>query len=255
MPVEIQKFQNKYTIKSTRLENYDYTQNGLYFVTICTKDREELFGIIKNEKMILNEVGKIANRFWQEIPRHFPFVNLDEFVVMPNHAHGILEIWKNPVETQFIASRTNITPQIIDKPEINIANETQNGSMGQNEISRQDSMICQDAFSHQDTITCQDALKCVSTVGNNKKPGGGVAGSKNPSLNPGSLSNIIKWYKGRCAFEIRKQLDPITFAWQPRFYDHIIRNDEALNKIREYIITNPARWERDRNNEKEDIWM
>lgn len=92
MEIEPQKFQNKYTTKSTRLENYDYSQNGLYFVTICTKDREELFGEIVNEKMILNEVGKVANQFWQETPKHFPFVNPDQFVVMPNHVHGILEI-------------------------------------------------------------------------------------------------------------------------------------------------------------------
>jgi len=153
---------------------------------------------------------------------------------MPNHVHGILEIWKNPVETQFIASKTNITTQNINKSKTNIVHEIQNVPIGQNENL------------NQDAITCQDALKCVSTGENNEKPGG-VTGLKNPSLNPGSLSNIIKWYKGRCAFEIRKQLNPITFAWQPKFHDHIIRNDKSLNKIREYIIKNPGMWERDRN--------
>ena len=229
------KFQNKCEAKSARLENYDYSQNGLYFVTICTQDRECFFGGVKNGEMILSEIGKIANQFWQEIPAHFSFVNLDEFVVMPNHVHGVLEIWKNPVETQFIASKTNITSKIINVFEPNIAYGTQNA------------IICKDGISYQDAITCQDALKCVSTENaeNNKKPGG-VTGLKNPSLNPGSLSNIIKWYKGRCAFEIGK-LFPIGFHWQPKFYDHIIRNDKALNKIREYIITNPERWERDRN--------
>jgi hypothetical protein len=83
---------------------------------------------------------------------------------------------------------------------------------------------------------------------------GGVTGLKNPSLNLGSLSSIIKWYKGRCAFEIGKQF-PIGFHWQSRFYDHVIRNDETLNKIREYISKNSARWECDRNNNPENIWI
>ena len=236
-----EKFQNKYTIKSTRLENYDYSQNGLYFVTICTKDREELFGKIVNEKMFLNDVGKIVNQFWQEIPKHFPFVNLDEFILMPNHMHGIIEILKNPiVETHFNASKTNITSKINDASGVNIVQ------------GKQGAVMFQDGIARKDELTCQDALKCVSTE-NNKQPGG-VTGLKNPSLNPGALSNIIKLYKGRCAFEIRKQLSPITFAWQPKFYDHIIRDNESLNKIREYVIKNPEMWERDRNN-VENVFM
>ena len=74
------------------------------------------------------------------------------------------------------------------------------------------------------------------------------------SPKPGSLAVIIGSYKSIVAKMIRKQLNPITFAWQSRFYDHIIRNEIELNKIREYIITNPEMWERDRNN-PENLWM
>lgn len=91
------KFNNKYLIKSARLENYDYGSDGGYFVTICTKDREHFFGEIVNGKMQLSEIGKIANGCWNEIPNHFPFVNLGEFVVMPNHLHGIVIINKNMI--------------------------------------------------------------------------------------------------------------------------------------------------------------
>jgi len=93
------KFQNKYRIKSARLEGYDYSQNGYYFVTICTKNRECFFGDIKNEKMQLSKIGKIAKKFWLEIPDHFSFVELGEFIVMPNHFHGIVVIYKSHVET------------------------------------------------------------------------------------------------------------------------------------------------------------
>ncbi len=83
--------------KYNRLQNYDYSQNGYYFVTICTKDKIEYFGKIENEKMILNEIGKIANQCWLEISKHFPDVKLDEHMIMPNHLHGIVVIENNPV--------------------------------------------------------------------------------------------------------------------------------------------------------------
>ncbi|MGH7909725.1 MAG: transposase, partial [Thermodesulfobacteriota bacterium] len=71
------------------------SQNGYYFVTICTKNREEWFGEFESGKMILNKFGKIAKNFWIEIPKHFKNVGLDEFIVMPNHIHGIVIIVGN----------------------------------------------------------------------------------------------------------------------------------------------------------------
>src|SRR3989344_4840684 len=94
------KFKNKYRIQSIRLNSWDYCNNGYYFVTICTKDRICNFGKIENEIMYLSQTGVMAKKYWLEIPKHFPFVKLDEFVVMPNHVHGILIIEKQNVETQ-----------------------------------------------------------------------------------------------------------------------------------------------------------
>lgn len=101
------KFRNQYRIPSTRLQHWDYGTNGAYFITICTKNREHYFGNITNDEMQLNELGQLANQYWSEIPEHFSFVELGNFVVMPNHIHGILIIDKNanvPVETRLIAS-------------------------------------------------------------------------------------------------------------------------------------------------------
>lgn len=78
--------------KPNRLKYYDYSQAGWYYVTICTQNHQHHFGIIKNEKMMLNEFGGIVVEFWDEIPKHFPNVELDEFVIMPNHIHGIIII-------------------------------------------------------------------------------------------------------------------------------------------------------------------
>jgi REP element-mobilizing transposase RayT len=108
-------FKNKYRISSIRLKESDYSQNGYYFVTICIKDRECLFGRECNDKIILSDIGKIADKCWQEIPLHFPFVQPDKYVIMPNHVHGIIVINKpNVVETQHIASETENGPQHIE---------------------------------------------------------------------------------------------------------------------------------------------
>jgi len=184
-----EKFKQKYSIKSVRLQGYDYAQNGMYFVTICAKDKEHFFGEIENGEMILNEIGKIANQFWQEIPKHFPFVNLDEYQIMPNHVHGIIEIINRDfVETPFMASWGLPDAE-------KILQNTQNAG------------------------NPRDAINRVSTEDNKKR--GGITGENNPMLNPNSLSKIIRWYKGRCTFEIKKQFNPILFAWQSRYYDHI----------------------------------
>jgi REP element-mobilizing transposase RayT len=78
--------------RSIRLKGYDYSQAGLYFVTICTHQRLPLFGEIIEGKMILNEAGMVAEKCWLAIPEHFPQVKLEEFVIMPNHVHGIIQI-------------------------------------------------------------------------------------------------------------------------------------------------------------------
>ncbi|RYY69904.1 MAG: transposase [Chitinophagaceae bacterium] len=86
------KYQNKYRIPSARLKNWDYTSNGAYFITICTKNRKHYFGEISNGEMQLSPIGELAQQFWKEIPLHFPSVELGNFAVMPNHMHGILII-------------------------------------------------------------------------------------------------------------------------------------------------------------------
>ena len=87
-----EKYQNTYRVESARLKGYDYTQEGLYFITICTQNRENYFGEIVNGKMQLSNIGTLANVFWHEIKNHSKNVELHEFVVMPNHIHGVLEI-------------------------------------------------------------------------------------------------------------------------------------------------------------------
>ena len=85
-------FQDKYRVESIRLHGYDYSQNGMYFVTVCTNDRVCLFGRIDHKKMVLNQFGLIIEQCWEDLPNHYPNFIQDEFVVMPNHIHAIIII-------------------------------------------------------------------------------------------------------------------------------------------------------------------
>lgn len=169
--------------KSIRLQNYDYTQEGMYFVTICAHERQMLFGKIVNEKMELNSVGKIIESVWKSLPNRFP-VELDTFQTMPNHIHMIIDI-------------------------VGAIHESPEPTRAHRDINR----------AHRDAPLQRRSL----------------------------LSQIIGYLKMNSSKMIH-QIDPNLSVWQRNYYEHIIRNETELNKIREYIQTNPQRWERDRNN-------
>jgi len=125
----IEKFQNKYRIPTNRFQGYDYGAHGLYFVTICTKDKIHYFGEITVEtcdctsqnnetrnsrdetrncaSLRTTAIGQIAIDFWKDIPKHYPFVALDEFIVMPNHIHGIL-FFNRPDKTDWNENKFGI---------------------------------------------------------------------------------------------------------------------------------------------------
>ncbi|MDR3220300.1 MAG: restriction endonuclease subunit S, partial [Dysgonamonadaceae bacterium] len=119
-----EKFQNKYRIPSARAQWWDYGQNGAYFVTICTAHRECYFGDVVNGEMLLSEIGKIANNHWLEISTHFPFVTLTEYVIMPNHVHGIIVIDKNDDES---------TPLVVETPNLGVSTITPKKQGGTND--------------------------------------------------------------------------------------------------------------------------
>ena len=187
--------------RSIRLKGYDYTQKGAYFVTICTRNRECLFGGIENGRMTLNDAGMIAHQCWQDIPAHFPHIMLDTFVIMPNHIHGILVITNVPVGAK------NFSP--LQSPP--------------------------HSFSHSSP----------HPRGTSKTIGSTVRGFK---------IGVTKWMR---------QNTPVQHVWQRNYYERIVRNDDELNRIREYIVGNPTQWESDRENPKgchyrnktEPVWL
>ncbi len=164
------RFKNIFRIPTARLPNWDYSSTGWYFVTICVKNRECCLGNITDRKMRFSSIGKIAQKYWLEIPNHYQNVTLDEYNILPNHIHGIIIIHSS-VETGHAPSLRK----------------------------------------------------------------------KNHSI-----GNIIGSFKSASSNKIHK-FKP-NFFWQPRFYDHIIKNEQSLNKIRSYIRFNPLNWDTDEEN-------
>ena len=150
-----------------RLGGYDYAQEGYYFVTVCVKERVEWFGNIEDGKMILNEYGKIVKQQWGWLVQHYPYLASDEYVIMPNHVHGIVVIERNGHDR---------------------------------------------------------SLRKIK-----------------------SLSELIGAFKTTSS-KIIHQAGCSDFQWQKSFYDHIIRNEQSLTQIREYIRHNPLKWAEDIEN-------
>ncbi|MBO3097734.1 transposase [Gelidibacter pelagius] len=130
------KFQNKHRIPSARLQTWDYRWQGAYFITICTKNRAHYFGEVLKNKMELTNIGVLADVFWHEIKNHSKNITLGEFIVMPNHVHGILIINAGPIEETRHALSLRDSNENRDSNEIphakNIGNPNPEKSIGQN---------------------------------------------------------------------------------------------------------------------------
>lgn len=123
------KFKNTYRIQSTRMQLWDYSWNGAYFITICTKNRQHFFGYVSDKNMHVSEIGQFAQKFWFDIPNHFKHTYLGNFIIMPNHIHGIIIIDK-PFEEE--------TRQCLVSTEENeITNQLQNATPGKQRFQNQ----------------------------------------------------------------------------------------------------------------------
>jgi REP element-mobilizing transposase RayT len=169
----------KHHRRSIRLPGYDYSQPGMYFVTICVEEKRCLLGEVVNGEMLVNEYGRVVWEEWCQSAEIRREVQLDEFVVMPNHVHGVVEI--------------------IEPPSV--------GATGRSPLR----------------------LK--------------------PGPPPQSLGSFVAGFKSAATTRINiLRGTPHVPLWQRNYYEHVIRNEDDLHRIREYIQTNPLRWELDREN-------
>jgi REP element-mobilizing transposase RayT len=206
----------KHHRKSIRLKGYDYSRAGAYFVTICTKDRRHLLGKIVTGEMVLSPAGEMVEQIWNEIPENYSDVDIDFSVVMPNHFHGII-ILKD------------------------------NDCVGAPLVGAQ-SIVSESAQS----IVSESAQSIVSESTQDER-----AGTRPAPTKAYTLSEIIGEFKSITTHEYTIGVKTKNWHrfnkkfWQPKFYDHIIRNEWDLNRIRKYIYYNPLKWEYDRENQNE----
>jgi len=215
------KFLNKYRIESARASWHDYAKNGAYYITICTAGRRHYFGKIENRLMVLTEIGKQAQQKWLEIPIHFAFVKLDEFVVMPNHFHGIIVI-DNP-------GGDNKTKNLGDTTDL----ETGNALSLRSRYPQQSQSPTQPQSPQQS----QSQPPSQSPSQPQNHPRFRNQGKNTVSAMVGSYKSAVTKYCNE---------NNLVFGCQSRFHDHIIRNDADLHRIRNYILQNPRKWNNDK---------
>ena len=204
--------------KQYRLPGYDYSSNGNYFITICTKNREEFLGKIINGKMNLSLIGKITESIWKQIPEKFQNIFLDVFQVMPDHFHAITKI-KNPY---------NCNMQLINH-------------IDRGHLINHNQGNCRHLINQMPTDKIQpDKIKRdkISINNDNQIFKSGI--KNNPmELKNITLGKIIRWFKGRVKFEASKINQ--RYHWQTRFHEKIIRNKKEYYAIKNYIINNPGK--------------
>jgi putative transposase len=173
--------------RSIRLKDYDYTQAGAYFITICSWGRECLFGDVVDRQMILNEFGQIIEREWLQTGIVRSNVVLDTYIVMPNHIHGIIAL---------------------------------------NDIVGATRRVVQNRAIHRIAPT-EKPIRLISD----------------------SIGAIIGQFKSVVTKQINKIRNaPGVPVWQRNYYEHVIRNEDEMNRIREYVINNSRKWAEDENN-------
>jgi len=193
--------------RSIRIPGYDYASAGAYFVTVCTQHRECLFGEIRDGAMCLNAAGETVREDIIRLDERFQNVTVDSCVIMPNHIHAIFIIDQS-VGAQFIAP-----------------------GMG-------------------DDGTAVEAQFIAPLDKTPVDEGDASCGNHEGAINQGAINRaptlgwIVRTMKAATARRIRMQINP-SFSWQRNYYEHVIRDENDLNVIREYIENNPLKWELD----------
>ena len=208
--------------RSIRLKGYDYSQPGAYFITICTHQRECLFGEIIDGQMHLKNFGRIIQIHWGNLQKHHLHIKLDEFVIMPNHLHGIIILFNDSVGAGLNDTFRSQTEQMTIKPAPatidELINYQQKVGAGLNDTFR----------SQTEQMTIKPAPATIVQSTNYQQKG---------------IPEIIRGFKTFSARQINNiRSQKGVPLWQRNYYEHIIRNESDLNRIREYIVKNPQKW-------------
>ncbi len=227
----------KHHRKSVRLREYDYSKPNAYFITICTYNKECIFGAIINGEMQLNAYGKIVENEWLKTPTIRPYVLLDKYIIMPNHIHGIIIIDGVAMCRDTVPVSSCATVEVAETriPVSPRATE----DVAQSRIPPFE-QFCRDTVPVSPRATVEVAESRIPRIPTFEQFG-------RPTSH--SIPTIIRSFKATTTKQIREiQKTHCQTVWQPRFYEHIIRNPHELDQTREYIIYNPLKWALDSEN-------
>ena len=202
--------------RSIRLRGYDYTLAGAYYVTLVTQDRAPLFGDVVDGVMALNDAGRMIEQEWFHLLDRFPAIELDAFIVMPNHIHGIIVIGEPA------AVGAGLVPALIPTPNLSPQDQT---------VDTTDHLV-DDGQKRAGTRPAPTSLVAL----------GDVIGAFKSITTHAYIQGVHQ--KGWPEFNGR--------VWQRNYYEHIIRDDPSLQRIRSYIETNPEQWAADKENPAND---
>ena len=239
---------------SIRLKGYDYSREGLYFITICCHNRAHLFGKVVDGAMVLNEYGQVAFNEWMKTPEVRPNVELGEFVVMPNHVHGIVRITvRGELHSPYNEGESH-SP--------NCDGESSNGESSNGESHS----------SHGESYSsdCRDVLNTPYSEGDNKmgenispdykgefnspqpyspqpySPQRYSSQRESPLRGPSqTIGAIVRGYKSAVTKKLN-ELGVGRTVWQRDYWDHIIRDEQSYYNISKYIENNPSKWNDDK---------
>jgi putative transposase len=212
--------------KSIRLKGYDYSQAGLYFVTICCQNRTHFYGRIENNIMQLNDAGKMIEKWYAELENKFPDIKCQQMVVMPNHFHCIIEN---------VGADLSVRPNTNNDDDNNkISNEPILGGISNKPILGR--------------ISGEPILGRIS----GEPTLGRISGEPILGEHIGSpLRRVVQWFKTMTTNEYIRNVKSNDWKrfdrklWQRNYWEHIIRNEKSYYRISEYIKSNPQRWKDD----------
>ena len=248
--------------RSIRLKGYYYSQAGAYFITICCHNRECLFGHVADGQMVLSQAGNIAYNEWIKTRELRPNVELDVFVIMPNHMHGIIvinDVGRGVSHTPHNndASENSTTDGGIPGGGRGVSHTPHNNDTTQNPItdggiSGGGKGVLHTPYNENvDTpqyVSGDDIVSDVCNTPHDQNTSPDKRGVCNTPLRSPSqtIGAIVRGYKSSVTKQINVFRDCRMMVWQRNYHEHIIRNEKSYQTISDYIINNPAKWNDDK---------
>ena len=231
---------------SIRLKTYDYSQQGLYFVTICTQDRKELFGDIAQGVLCDTPQREAITSWYYELQNKFPNVVCHSMMVMPNHIHFIVEIThKSPaISTNPVGADLCVRPNNRVRPNFDDRNKLSNNDVNDD---------LNDDFDNdrRDNSDDNGQTRSHDNNGQTHSIDGGQTHRSAPTVPPIGLGSIVQWFKTMTTNDYIRHVKTDNWQrfhqrlWQRNYWEHIIRNGDEYDRITRYINNNPMQWHKD----------